>query len=142
MKSNLLKLSLIAILYCGLIGPLHAQINAIAIAHADSSRFSPNGLGGWQLLNSYVAAVGADSVQVELIIQNSDSLNWGQLQLLGTIKGSTLFPSTAASVTFFILDNQYLINIAAGGRCYLKLLNGGAPSSSPAVIPLRVVYKL
>jgi len=142
MKSIFLKFPLALALVCGLSGTSRAQVNAVAMAHADSSRFSPNSQGGWQLLNSFVASVNTGNAQLELIVQNNNPVNWGRLQLLGTIKGAMLIPSKPVSVTFNILRNQYQVNINSDGRCYVKLLNGSPPSASPAVIPLRVVYKL
>jgi hypothetical protein len=142
MKSNIIKLPLTLFLVCGLTILSHAQINAAAIANADSSRFSPNSQGGWQLLNSFVATAGAGNAQLELIIQNATATNLGQSQFLGTIKGANLFPSTPVSLTFNILKNQYQINIQSDGRCFIKLLNGSPPPSNPTVIPLRVIYKL
>jgi hypothetical protein len=142
MKSNFLKLPLTLALICVLTSLSRAQNNAAAIVNADSSRFSPNNQGGWQLLNSYVAPLNAGSAQLELIVQNANAVNLGQVQLLGTIKGQSLFPSQPVSLTFNILGNQYQINIHSDGRCYIKLLNGSPPSSSPLVIPLRVTYKL
>jgi hypothetical protein len=142
MKSNVIKLFLTLFLVCGLTILSHAQINAAAIANADSSRFSPNLQGGWQLLNSFVGTVSTGNAQLELIVQNANLVNLGQLQFLGTIKGPGLFPSNPVSLTFNILKNQYQINIQSDGRCYIKLLNGSPPSSNPIVIPLRVIYKL
>jgi hypothetical protein len=142
MKWNIQKWSITLALVCGLNSLSMAQANEAAIANADSSRFSPNRQGGWQLLNSFVATVGAGNAQLELIIENSTATNLGQSQFLGTIKGANLFPSTPVSLTFNILKNQYQINIRSDGRCYIKLLNGSPPSSNPTVIPLRVIYKL
>lgn len=135
---RLLAAMLCSVFACG----VQAQANAVTIAHADTSHFSPNRADGWQLLNSYIAPLGKDSAQIELILQHPNNINWSQLQLVGAIKSSSLEPSGAVDGAFFILDNQYQLKIAPTGKCYLKLLNGGAPADSLAVIPLRVIYKL
>ena len=142
MKTLLLNLILLSTLQFGLSARLQAQANASVLANADTSRFSPTQAGGWQLVNSYVGAIGTDSAQLELIVQNTSSVDWSLLQPLGVIKASALFPSNPASLIFSILGNQYQINIGSDGRCGIRLVNGGPPSGSPIVIPLRVNYKL
>jgi hypothetical protein len=142
MKTLLINLVLLSTLQIGFSARLQAQANATVLANADTSGFSPTQTGGWQLVNSYVGALGTDSAQLELIVQNSSSVDWSQLQPLGVIKGSALFPSNPASLIFSILGNQYQLNIGSDGRCGIKLVNGGPPSGIPVVIPLRVNYKL
>lgn len=118
-----------------------AQNNSAAFAAADTSEFSVNNIGGWQLFNSYVELQNGDSVQLELIIQHNNGINWSQEQYIGKIKPISLLPSQERTASFSLITDQYLIRIDNEGKCFLKLFSGSAPSDNPAVIPLKVIYK-
>jgi len=118
-----------------------AQNNSAAIAAADTSEFSVNSAGGWQLFNSYVEMQNADSVQLEIIIQHSNNINWSLEQYVGKIKPASLLPIQERTVSFNLITNQYLLRIDNEGKCFLKLFSGAAPGDDPAVIPVKIIYK-
>lgn len=123
-------------------GTAAAQNNAAAIAAADTSRFSVNAEGGWQLFNSYVESYKADSAQLELIVQHSN-INLAQEQYLGRIKDAALRPSTAQNLAFSLLSDNYTLRVDADGKCYLRWLTApAAAAEGPVILPLKVYYKL
>ncbi len=119
-----------------------AQNHAVAFAAADSSRFSVNNNGGWQLFNSYVNQVAADTVQFELIVQHNNNLSWSQEQYVGKIKQSQLLPNTGQNLPFNLGSDAYTLRIESNGKCYLRFLSGTLPASDPVVLFLKVFYKL
>lgn len=118
-----------------------AQNDSAAIAAADTTNFSVNSAGGWQLFNSYVAAYNTDSVQLELIIQHANNIDWNQEQYAGKVKTTALIPAQEQTISFSLITNQYLLRIDVQGKCYLRLFSGSAPADDPAVIPVKVIYK-
>jgi hypothetical protein len=121
----------------------HAQDNQTALAVADTSNFSRNANGGWQLYNSYIAAqtVGGDSVRVELILEHENNINWAQEQYVGKIKISSLLPGTEKTMPFSLAGSNYQLRIDTNGKCYLKLASGAAPFDSAVILPFTVIYK-
>lgn len=122
-------------------GQCFAQTDSAAIATADSSRFSVNEPGGWQLFNSYAQKYNTDSVQLELIIQHSNNIDWAQEQFIGTIKYTPLLPGIGQSIPFSLLNDGYIIRIDTAGDCFLKLITSVLPDKDIVVVPLKVFYK-
>ena len=118
-----------------------AQNNAAAIAHADTTGFSCNGNGGWQLYNSYVAAKGADSVQVEIILQHSNNIALTMEQYVGKIKLSALRPAAERTAFFYITGNRYYLRVNNDGKCYLRFMSGALPGGEPLILPVKITYK-
>src|ERR1051325_6762194 len=69
-----------------------AQNNSVVMSLADTTNFSVNSAGGWQLLNSFVAAYGTDSVQLEILAQHANNIKWSQEQYVGKVKTVALIP--------------------------------------------------
>jgi hypothetical protein len=114
--------------------------NSAAIAAADSSHFSVNLAGGWQLFNSFAEPLHADSVQVELILQQNGLINWQADQFVGTIKPASLKPVSARNIVYSLMQDKYLIRVEPDGKCFLHLTAGSPPQSSPAVLFVKFVY--
>ena len=117
-----------------------AQDNTVALKAADTSAFSVNKKGGWQLFNSY-AATNKDSVQLEIILQHQNNINWAEEQYVGLIKIAKAIPQATQVAAFNLLSTFYLVRIDKEGKCYLRLLSGTKPENDPAVIPARIVFK-
>lgn len=120
----------------------YSQNNQSAFAAADTTRFSVDLNGGWQIFNSYAAPYHSDSAQLELIVQHSNNINWYQQQYVGKIKYNPLRPNNDQNVVFNILGSVYRIIIKKNGKCYIYFVSGEQPASNPAVIPVKVYYKL
>jgi hypothetical protein len=120
----------------------HAQDNQAALAAADTSNFSKNADGGWQLYNSYVAEQSADSVRLELVLQHDNNINWTQEQYVGKIKNSSLRPSQEKILSFSLEGINYQLRIDTNGKCYLKVVSGAAPVGNPVFIPFTLIYKI
>ena len=118
-----------------------AQNNAAALAAADTSKFSVNAAGGWQLYNAFVDIYKTDSAQIELIIQHSN-INLGQEQYLGEIRSASLRPAAAQTLGFSLLNDNYTLRIEPGGKCYLKWLSAPGQPTGPVVLPVKAIYKL
>ena len=119
----------------------HAQNNGAALAAADTTNFSKNTEGGWNLYNSYMSPVGGDSVRLELILQQSNTISWQDEQYVGKIKEATFRPAEERVIPFLLGGNNYDLRIQHNGKCYLKLASGPVPDSYPVVIPIAVNYK-
>lgn len=132
---------LFSLLFLGAAFKSNGQNNAAALAAADTVNFSRNAAGGWQLYNSYINAIPADSVLVELILQHSNTITWTQEQYTGKIKAVNLRPNTVRIVSFLSGDITYQLRIDTMGKCYLKLLSGAAPTADPVIIPVTVKFK-
>jgi hypothetical protein len=113
-----------------------------ALAAADSSKFSPNKKGGWQLFNSFVSSYQKDSARLELIMQHANNIDWKQEQYVGKIKYEPLQPSKEQSLPFNLLTDNYVLRIDDNGKCYLKFMSGSLPTANPVILPLSVLYRL
>lgn len=131
----------LGIISCFSLSKSYGQENAAAIAAADTTNFSVNDTGGWQLYNSYVAALGDDSVQLELIVQHNNNINWNDELYVGKIKPEPFLPSVSRSVVFDLITVSYQIRIDTGGRCYIRFVSGLPPSQDPFIIPVKVRFK-
>lgn len=121
---------------------LPAQNHAAAFAAADSSCFSVGNAGGWQLFNSYMSPYGSDSVQLEIIVQHANNINWGQEQYIGKIKINALIPENTQTLSFNLIATNYRLRIKKeDGKCYLRFISGTLPTANPAAIPIKVIYK-
>jgi hypothetical protein len=119
-----------------------AQNNTAAFAAADTTRFSVDLSGGWQIFNSYVNQHHTDSAVIELIVQHSNNMNWYQPQYVGKIKYNPLKPGTDQYILFNMLNGTFRLLIKKSGKCYITFVSGSMPTNNPAIIPLQVYYKL
>jgi hypothetical protein len=141
MKRCLIKrISILILLFSFSICTSYSQDN-VAIANADTSNFSVNIGGGWQLFNSYVSTLSVDSVLLEIIVQHTNSIDLSVEQYVGKIKILAMRPALSQTLFFNLIAAYYSLRIDQGGKCYLKFLTGARPASNPFVIPVRVVYK-
>src|SRR5712675_2216750 len=74
-------------------------------AAADTSGFSVNNTGGWQLFNSYVAPYNTDSVQLEIIVRHSNNIKLSEEQFVGKVKALNLLPFKTQTVSFNLIKN-------------------------------------
>jgi hypothetical protein len=118
-----------------------AQNHDAILANADSSHFSINKKDGWQLYNSYVTPYHSDSVQLELVIRQSNTIDWNAEQYVGKIKGAGLFPGTAQTLSFYLIQVEYALRVETNGKCYLRLVKGNPAGTDPAMVPVQVFYK-
>jgi hypothetical protein len=140
-KANSLKCSCMMFAFFLMSMVLRAQdADSAALAAADTTNFSRNADGDWQLYNSYVAPQGTDSVIVQLILQHDNSINWSEEQNVGRIKDIGLFPSAERQIPFFLGEINYQIRIDTAGECYLKIVSGDPPVDDPVVLPFTVIY--
>lgn len=116
--------------------------HAEAIAKADSSSFAINKTGGWQLFNSYMAKNMPDSVQLELIIQHANNINWREEHYIGRVKKRSLSPKAGKMLFFSLISSTYRLRVDDDGKCYVKLEAGAIPVNDPVVLPFKVFYKL
>jgi hypothetical protein len=121
---------------------MSAQNHSRALATADTTNFSVNQRNGWQLFNSYVAPVRADSVIIELIVQHDRTIDWKQEHLVGRIKPTNLLPKNSQTLPFNLIYDTYQLRVEPNGKCYLRLAKGAIPDGDPVIIPVRAVYKL
>jgi hypothetical protein len=143
MKSSVIKLSFFfVILLLVKSNTPFAQNHAAAFAAADSTRFSVNNNGGWDLFNSYVAPYKTDSAQIELIVQHANTVNWAQEQYVGKIKHGPLKPGSNQNINVNIFGGGYMLRIEINGKCYLRFVNGTLPAANPAVFMVKAYYKL
>ena len=134
--------SIISMIMIGTAGQTSAQINnEAALAAADTSGFSINNQGGWQLYNSYVAAAAADSIQLEIILQHDNNLNWSNSIYIGRIKGSSFYPQNDRLVSFNLINTMYELKVDKNGKCYLRLVSGNLSGINTVVIPIQLFYK-
>ncbi len=128
---------------CSLTGlsPSFSQDHAAALAAADSVNFSINRGDGWKLFNSYAAVYKKDSVQLEIILQHNNTINWKQEQSIGKVKTAGLVPQKEQTTVFNLMMTNYSLRIDTKGKCYLSLTSGPVPQENPVIIPVRVFYK-
>lgn len=120
---------------------LRAQdADSAALAAADTTNFSRNADGNWQLYNSYVAPQGTDSVMVQLILQHDNNINWSDEQNVGRIKDISLLPSAERPIPFSLGGINYQLRIDTGGECFLKVVSGDPPVDDPVVLPFTIIY--
>jgi hypothetical protein len=141
MKSSTLR-SKVLVFLLALIPILRvkAQNYSQGLAAADTSRFSPNRQGGWQLFNSYVATYGQDSATLELILQHANAIVLTQEWLVGKITYAALIPGKEQIVPFNLMNTIYWLRIDTAGFCYLRLATGAAPTDDPFILPVKVFY--
>jgi hypothetical protein len=114
---------------------------AAALAAADSTHFSINTQGGWLLYNSYAASYKADSLQLQLIIQNSNTINLSNEQYIGKIKTASLRPQTEQILFFMMLDKQFYLRVKKDGKCNLKQVSGPVFTDDPLTILVSIFFK-
>jgi len=120
---------------------LTAQTDAAALAAADTTNFSINRSGGWQLYNSFISSIKSDSVQVEIIASHLNNFAWTQEQYIGKIRTIALIPQSTQVLFFNLIATRYAIRISSDGKCYLWLKSGTPMEGQVAVIPIKVNYK-
>ena len=138
----LISMFILVVIRIGSNNTVFAQSNSVALAAADTSKFSPNTTNGWQLFNSYVFKYQSDSSTLQVIIQHANNIDWTQEQLVGRITYQPLKPSANQSISFNFATNIYMLRIDTVGNCFLRLADGALPGHDPFVIPITVFYKL
>lgn len=121
-----------------------AQGYSRMIDKADTVNFSiPKGTD-WQLLNSYVGMNKAeDSVLLELIVLNEKkNIVWGKDQYIGQIKNKKFISKTDRVAWCYLINTVYKVKVDSNGKCYFNLEKGTPPTKFPAVLPLKIRYKL
>lgn len=136
-KKILLILSLVQTCFL-----LNAQNYQKALDAADITNFSVNGKGGWQLYNSCLTPIGKDSVLIELILQHDINIDWESEHEVGKIKTNSFLPKNDQDVYFKLIENRYKLRIEQSGKCFLTVLDALPDNANPAIIPVRVKYKL
>jgi len=116
--------------------------HGMAIETADTTNFKVNYQSGWLIYNSYVAPINADTIALEMIVQQKRAIDWKQDQLIGRIKLDSMFPKTSQVISFMLMFDEYLLRVESNGRCYLRLTKGTIPDGDPVILPIRVKYKL
>ena len=140
-KTSGLVITLLCVLFQSITTESLAQIDtAKVLAAADTSSFSVNKRGGWGLYNSYVAASGTDSVQLELILFKKGNINWKEKQYVGKIKRPDLYPETNQTISYKLIDRKYDVTVEKNGDCYFRLTSDNPPDKSEVTIPLQVKY--
>jgi hypothetical protein len=134
-------LSLTLILFLTGLSRSFSQDHAAALAVADSVNFSINRGDGWKLFNSYATVYKKDSVQLEMILQHNNTVNWKVEQLVGKVKTASLIPQKEQMLVFNLMMTNYSLRVDTNGKCYLLLTSGPVPQEDPVIIPVRVFYK-
>jgi len=133
------------VLQCVVFTTITAQDYSKLADKADTLNFSLAKSGNWQLLNSYVEVnKSKDSVLLELIVfTDKKDIDWKQEQYIGKIKYNKFFSKKTDRISLcYLLNDVYRLKVDKDGKCYFSLEKGNPPSGVPAVIPLRVSYKL
>lgn len=142
MKTSILsKVTLLVFCFSFCMGQCYSQTDSAAMANADTTNFSVNKNDGWQLFNSYVSAVGTDSVMLEMTIQHVNNLNWSEEQHVGRITNMEFLPASDQTAGYSLINKRFVLRVDQLGECYLRLAGGAPPEANPAVIPVRVTYK-
>ena len=113
----------------------------------DTLSFQPNITGGWSKLSCYLNQDSEDTVEFELILKQTNLLNWTTEQFIGTITDTSFLPTTNQELTYnLLIGDRWSLLVTISGQCYLTRQSGLPlkPSSlqgSPYVLPIRVRYK-
>ena len=109
----------------------------------DTTSFAPNIADGWSILSSYLNQSTPDSVQFELLLKQTNSIDWYSEQFIGTITNSTFTPQQSQQdLDFYLMfNNTWKVRILPNGKCFFKLKNGPPPPGNPIVLPFKVRYK-
>ena len=119
----------------------------VALSSGDTTSFTPNSNGGWKILSVYINQDTPDSVQFELILQQTGRIQGRQEQLVGTITNKLFLPQKNQKIGYSLLPgNTWYLLIKKNGDCYLAQVNGSGIKKSdlpgnPDVIPIKVRYK-
>lgn len=118
-----------------------AQTNAAALAAADTTAFSVNKQENWRLYNSYAAPVTADSVQLEVIVEHDDNINWSVSSYIGKIKNAAFYPAQDITIEFNLTSTVLEIKVDKNGKCYIRIVSGSLPPGNMKVVPVKIIYK-
>lgn len=118
----------------------HSQSDSIALSNADTSQFSPNQPGNWRIYNAFFLGLGADSIQMELILRQDQTLDWNAEQYVGRIKDQNYIPSSEQLLSYVLVNSAYSVRIDSAGKCFLKQVSGTPPGDVVVVIPVRVNF--
>ena len=114
---------------------------------ADTSAFAPNTAKGWSILSTYLNQDTPDSVELELILRQDNSLTWATEQFIGTITNQDFFPKRIQKLSYDLYrNNSWSVTITSDGLCYLNQLKGevlkiSSLPGNPFVLPVKVRYK-
>ena len=118
------------------------------VSNIDTLSFAPNTAGGWTILSYYLHQDTPDSVQFELILEQTGSrIQGSQEKLVGTIANPLFLPQKDQKIDYSLLPgNTWYLLIKKSGDCYLAQVKGSGIEKSnlpgnPDVIPIKVRYK-
>ncbi len=139
---SFIKITMLAAVMMGQQQTGYAQTDhAEALRNADSTHFSVNSKGGWQMYNSYVASAKRDSIRLELILQRNDDIKWEEWHQVGTIRTARFRPKAARKISARLQQAELEIEIRPDGGCYLRVGSGDLQQVNQVVIPFIVVFK-
>jgi hypothetical protein len=113
----------------------------------DTASFKANLQRGWTIISSYLSQETPDSVEFEMILNQSSKKDWHAEQLIGTITNSLFLPKQNQKLTYnLLIDNQWELVITINGDCYLHKTQGPSLVASSLdgntfVLPIKVRYK-
>lgn len=120
----------------------------VQVSTVDSVSFNPNIADGWTILSYYLHQDTPDSVQFELILEQTGSrIQGSQEKLVGTITNPLFLPQKDQKIDYSLLPgNTWYLLIKKSGDCYLAQVKGSGIEKSnlpgnPDVIPIKVRYK-
>ena len=109
----------------------------------DTTSFAPNSVDGWSILSCYINQNSPDSVQFELLLKQTNSIDWYSEQFIGTITNAAFTPQQSQqNLDFYLMfNNTWKVRILPNGKCFFKLKDGLPPPGIPIVLPFKVRYK-
>jgi hypothetical protein len=121
-----------------------AQDYSRLLDKADTVNFSNPKSDEWRILNSFVKINATnDSVLIEVIVMNDkQNISWKDDQYIGQITYLKFISKTDRVGWCYLINSAYKIRIESNGKCYFNLEKGVPPTGVPAVLPLKMIYKL
>lgn len=114
----------------------------------DTTSFTPNSNGGWNILSRYINQDTPDSVEFELILlQSTGGIKGSQEQFVGTITNKLFLPQKDQKIAYSLLPgNTWYLLVKKNGQCYLAQVQGSGIQKSnlpgnPDILPIKVRYK-
>jgi hypothetical protein len=151
MKKRLIILSVSIVLFCVICSFAFQNTfllkRDIILSAGDTSSFSPNTIGKWDIISSYLNQYTTDSVEFELIlVQRAERISGGNEKFIGNITNPIYLPQKTQKITYnLLIDNVWEVKITRKGECYLRQVKGSGINKSelpgnPDVLPIRVLY--
>jgi hypothetical protein len=143
-KKRIWPLALVGVLFicCAFKIPLKPQLFIRMVCSADSAgTLTPNLDSGWNVYSSYVTAKGTDSVELEVILKQTNHISWENEYFIGSV-GSVFFPAHEQVIAYDLVTDHWQIRVSTGGKCYLKLISGSIWKGDPTTIPIKTQFKI